>query len=235
MNKIIMLVVLVFIASILQGCSSTKSNSKNEQESISLLEFREEFNISDENSIAIFSGGCFWCVEKDFEKVKGVIEAVSGYTSNSSQDQAPSYEEVASGSTDFRESVAVIYNSEEISYKELVEHFLVHHDPTDEGGSFYDRGFQYTSAIYYKDKTQREIAQDVISTFENEEIYSKPITTSVEPLINFYTAEKYHQNYYKKSPLQYRAYRFASGRDRHISSVKEELEDSPIKLYNSTR
>ena len=215
MNKIIIFSILITFMAIIQGCSSESSTSKNEQESISLNDFREEFNVSHEHSIAVFSGGCFWCVEKDFEKIQGVTEAISGYASNSSQDLAPTYKDVASGSTDFRESVAVIYNSQNVSYKELVEHFLVHHDPTDEGGSFYDRGFQYTSAIYYKDENEKEIAQSVISIFE-EEVYSKPIITSVEPLVNFYTAEKYHQNYYKKSPLQYRAYRFASGRDRHI-------------------
>ncbi|MFT4243936.1 MAG: peptide-methionine (S)-S-oxide reductase MsrA [Candidatus Woesearchaeota archaeon] len=216
-------VLILIITLLLQGCSSTNS-TKKEKSSISFNEIKEEFNVSDEFSTAVFSGGCFWCVEKDFEKLEGVVEAISGYTSNSSQDEAPTYQQVASGSTNFRESVLVIYDSTKINFKELVEYFLIHHDPTDMGGSFYDRGFQYTSAIYYQNSNQKNIALNVISAFQEERIYEEPIITSVEELTNFYMAEEYHQDYYKKNPLQYRAYRFASGRDRHISSIKSRIK-----------
>jgi peptide methionine sulfoxide reductase msrA/msrB len=218
-----------------QGCSSSTSKSTNDERNFSLQELRKEFNVDENNSIAVFSGGCFWCVEKDFETLYGVEQAISGYTSNNSQDQAPTYEEVASGTTNFRESVAVIYNNQTLSYKELITHFLLHHDPTDENGSFYDRGFQYTSAIYYQSESEREIAQETIAQFEKENIFSKPIVTSVEPLVNFYKAEKYHQNYYEKHPFQYKAYRYASGRDRFIESVQKEFDESSIITYNSTR
>ena len=215
-------ILILIITLLLQSCSSTNS-TKKEKSSISFNEIKEEFNVSDEFSTAVFSGGCFWCVEKDFEKLEGVIEAISGYTSNSSQDEAPTYEQVASGSTNFRESVLVIYDSTKLNFKELVEYFLIHHDPTDEGGSFYDRGFQYTSAIYYQNSNQKDVAISVISTFQEEGIYEEPIITSVEELTNFFMAEEYHQDYYKKNSLQYRAYRFASGRDKHISSIKSKI------------
>lgn len=216
-------ILILIITLLLQGCSLSNS-SKKEKNGISFNEILKEFNVSDEFSTAVFSGGCFWCVEKDFEKLEGVVEAISGYTSNSSQDNAPTYEQVASGDTNFRESVLVIYDSKKISFKELVEYFLIHHDPTDEGGSFYDRGFQYTSAIYYQNSNQKDVALNVIFSFQEEGIYEEPIITSVEELTNFFIAEKYHQDYYKKNPLQYRAYRFASGRDRHISSIKSRIE-----------
>ncbi|MCH8519156.1 MAG: peptide-methionine (S)-S-oxide reductase MsrA [Nanoarchaeota archaeon] len=229
MRKITILVVLLTISLFIQGCSSTKSNSKNSENNILFDNIKKEFNISGELSTAVFSGGCFWCVEKDFEKIEGVVEVISGYTSNNSNDIQPTYEQVASGKTQFRESVLVIYNSSIISYTELVDYFLRHHDPTDEGGSFYDRGFQYSSAIYFKNLNEKNEALNVISFFEESQIYTKPIITSVEELVNFFIAENYHQDYYKKNPIRYSLYRRASGRDNHINTISsriEKLEDS---------
>ncbi|MFW5735145.1 MAG: peptide-methionine (S)-S-oxide reductase MsrA, partial [Oceanidesulfovibrio sp.] len=107
---------------------------------------------------ATFAGGCFWCVEADFEKLDGVREAVSGYAGGEEPD--PSYDQVASGNTGHREAVRVLYDPDTISYADLVDHFWHTVDPTDPGGSFVDRGHQYTSAIFYHDEEQKRIAEE---------------------------------------------------------------------------
>lgn len=182
-----------------------------------------QFSISQEYSIAIFSAGCFWCVEGDFKKLDGVEDVISGYTSNNSNDTQPTYEEVCSGTTNFRESVLVIFNSQKISYSELVQHFLTIHDPTDIGGSFYDRGFQYTSAIYYISDEQKLEAQEEISKYNSLKIYENLIITSVEKVCNFFKAEEYHQEYSRKCPIRYKLYRKGSGRDSFISQVSKKI------------
>ena len=118
-------------------------------ESIPIQQVQKELELNQNLKVGVFSGGCFWCVESDFEKLEGVKYAISGYTSNNSLDTKPKYSEVAKGSTNFRESVLVVYDSSILKYSDLIKYFLVIHDPTDFGGSFYDRGFQYSSAEEY--------------------------------------------------------------------------------------
>jgi peptide methionine sulfoxide reductase msrA/msrB len=165
---------------------------------------------------AYFAGGCFWCVEADFEKVPGVIEAVSGYSGGHVEN--PSYEQVSSGKTGHREAVKVIYDPERIGYEQLVEAFWRMFDPTDAGGSFGDRGHQYTSAIFYQTEEEKRIAQASKERLERSGRFDKPVVTPIEKLKSFYPAEEYHQNYYKKNPIRYKSYRFFSGRDRFVDS-----------------
>lgn len=166
---------------------------------------------------AYFAGGCFWCVESDFEKVPEVREVVSGYIGGTEPN--PSYEEVARGGTGYRESVKVSYDPRVTSYRSLVLHLLRHTDPTDAGGSFFDRGSQYTTAIFYQTEAEKRIAEEAIKKIEARGVFEKPLAVSVERAGPFYVAEDYHQDFYKKNPLRYAQYRSGSGRDRFTDSV----------------
>ncbi len=167
--------------------------------------------------VGYFAGGCFWCTESDFEKEKGVSEAVSGYMGG--EQEAPSYDDVSGGDSGHREVVKVLYDPNLVSYRELVLNVLSHTDPTDSGGSFYDRGYQYTSAIYYSTAEEQGIAVGVIQELEDAGVFVDPIVTSVEPAGAFWIAEDYHQDYYKKNPVRYNYYRKGSGRDDFLDSV----------------
>lgn len=166
---------------------------------------------------ATFAGGCFWCTESDFEKFDGVVEAVSGYAGGTEPD--PTYQKVASGQTDYREAVQVTFDPDEISYQQLLEIFWEHHDPTDVGGSFVDRGKQYTSAIFYESDEQKQLAEASKADLEASGRFDKPIVTEIAPATEFYPAEDYHQDYYKKNPLKYGLYRSGSGRDDFIAET----------------
>ncbi len=163
---------------------------------------------------AVFAGGCFWCTESDFEKVDGVIEAVSGYTGGSVKN--PTYKQVSAGGTGHIESVKVYYNPDIIDYDGLLEVFWRHIDPTDPGGQFVDRGDQYRSAIFYADEQQRQKAQASKERLAASGQFDKPIVTQIMPLGPFYEAEDYHQNYYKKNPIRYNFYRSRSGRNQFL-------------------
>ncbi len=180
--------------------------SKNEQ--VITISVQEE--IAEGLSVAYFAGGCFWSVESALEKVDGVAEVVTGYMGGKGN---VSYEEVITGKTGNREAVKVTYDPAKVSYAELSEHFLKYIDPTDEGGSFYDRGYQYTSAIYYANDAEKNSAMAIIMKLDQTKVLSKVIVTKVEPVKNFTTAEEYHQDYEKKNPERYAQYRKASGRD----------------------
>ncbi len=168
-------------------------------------------------AIAIFSGGCFWCSENHFEKLEGVTEVISGYTGGSEED--PTYKEVSSGTTGHKEGVLVKYNPQVVSYNELVDHFWMHVNPTDSGGQFYDRGSQYTTAIYYLDDAQKDIATKNKKALSEAGIYESPIVTPILPARDFYPAEDYHQDYSKKNPLRYKYYTDGSGRYQFVESV----------------
>ncbi len=162
---------------------------------------------------AYFAGGCFWCIEADFAKYRGIKAAQSGYMGPG--DRQPTYQ----NHEGFREAVEVTYNPEEIGYQELVEYFLRHHDPTDAGGSFADRGFSYTSAMFPTSDAEEMIAHMVIKDFTDKKVFPKPIVTAIERDQTFWSAEEYHQDYQDKNPLQYQLYRTASGRDSFIQST----------------
>jgi peptide methionine sulfoxide reductase msrA/msrB len=186
------------------------------------------------SGVAYFAGGCFWCTESDFEKLPGVMSVISGYMGGN--EASPTYEQVSAHMTGHRESVKVYYDSAKVSYQTLVEYFFKHHDPTDAGGSFYDRGHSYTSAIYYSSSDEKIIAENVVKDLEARHIFSKPIVTSIEPTKQFWNAEEYHQDYYKKNPLRYEYYRKGSGRDAYIESVWGRVtnKESGIRNHEST-
>ena len=166
---------------------------------------------------ATFAGGCFWCVESDFEKVSGVVKVISGYTGGHTEN--PTYEEVSSGKTGHVEAVQVIYDPEKVTYGELVDYFWRHVDPTDHGGQFVDRGAQYRSVIFYNDEEQRKVAEESKRKLEASGRFDKPIVTEIIAASKFYPAEEYHQGYYRKNPLRYRYYRFNSGRDQFLAKI----------------
>ena len=172
---------------------------------------------------ATFAGGCFWCTEASFEKVKGVKEVVSGYTGGEIEN--PNYKQVSSGMTKHIEAVQVIYDPDEISYGELVEQFWRMYDPTDAGGSFYDRGHHYTSAIWVSNDEERKIAEASRDTLDKSGRFPDPIVTPILDAVTFYPAEEYHQDYYKKNPAHYQRYRTGSGRDRFIEKYWGDMDD----------
>lgn len=162
---------------------------------------------------ALFAGGCFWCVEHDFAKISiGLLEIKSGYAGGATEN--PTYENSVAGG--HREVVEVTYDSEKVSYSTLVEYLLRHIDPTDAGGSFNDRGLQYTSAIYYENDVERETAEAIIKKIDAQKVFPTPIVTPVIPKPRFWPAEGYHQDYAEKNPLRYSLFRVASGRDAFV-------------------
>ncbi len=166
---------------------------------------------------ATFAGGCFWCLVAPFEQLEGVLSIVSGFAGG--HVQHPSYEAVCKGGTGHVEAVQITYDANKLSYEALVHTFWQQIDPTDAGGSFYDRGSHYMSAIFYHDKTQQEIAKKSKQDLENSGKFNAPIVTTIKAYTNFFPAEEYHQNYHKKNPGHYNAYRIGSGRDAFILKV----------------
>jgi peptide methionine sulfoxide reductase msrA/msrB len=167
--------------------------------------------------IATLAGGCFWCVESDFEKLAGVVSAVSGYTGGDEKD--PTYKQVSSGVTGHLEAVRITFDPDKVSYEELLGHFWRHVDPTDDGGQFVDRGPQYRTAIFYHDDEQKDIAEISRAELDKKGRYKKPVVTEIIRALEFYEAEEYHQDYYKKNPIRYKLYRFNSGRDKYLKKV----------------
>jgi len=168
---------------------------------------------------ATFAGGCFWCTESDFEKIDGVIRVISGYSGG--PEKNPTYEEVSSGKTSHLESIQIQYDADKITYKELLDVFWKHIDPTDPGGQFVDRGAQYRSAIFYHSASQQQIAEESRKKLGSSGTFDKPIVTEILPFTAFYEAEEYHQDYYKKNPIRYNFYRYRSGRDQFIKTIWE--------------
>ncbi len=170
--------------------------------------------------IATFAGGCFWCMESDFEKVAGVLKVISGYTGGSGEN--PTYEEVCSGRTGHVEAVQVHYDPSVTSYDHLLDIFWRHIDPTDEGGQFVDRGSQYRSAVFYYDEEQKRLAEKSRDEMARSGRFNRPVVTQILPLKTFYEAEDYHQDYYRKSPARYQFYRSHSGRDDFLKKTWKE-------------
>ena len=165
---------------------------------------------------AVFAGGCFWCVEKDFEKLDGVSEAISGFTGGTASN--PTYNGDHAG---HYEAVKVSYDPDVVSYQQLLDYFWVNHDPFDSRGQFCDKGSSYLAAIFVENDEQRELAEtsrnQIQARFADQEI-----VTPILPLETFYPIqgkESYHQDFYKKSPVRYHAYRFACGRDGRLKDI----------------
>ncbi len=184
---------------------------------------KEIKNMSIKNEIATFAGGCFWCMEPPFEKLSGVSEVLSGYTGGREND--PSYEEVAHGLTSHLESVQVHYDPDQISYNDLMEVFWRNVDPTDGGGQFVDRGNHYRTAVFYHSEEQKKQAQQSKEALEKSGRFKETIVTPIIQATEFYPAEDYHQDYYKKDPMRYKSYRSHSGRDQFIDKAWGEDQD----------
>lgn len=163
---------------------------------------------------AIFAGGCFWCMEADFDHLPGVLSTTSGYDGDILKD--PSYEQVSSGKTNYAESVLVTFDPDQISYKQLVDYFYRHIDPTTKDAQFCDIGHQYRSAVFYLTEEQKQTALSVSKSLKQifPEMY-----TQITPSTHFYSAEQYHQNYYQKNPIRYKYYRYRCGRDTRVKEV----------------
>lgn len=204
----------IIFALALFATACSKTDSKNETGEMNKDMKTETVALSGNEEVATLAGGCFWCMEAPFEKVIGVTKVISGFAGG--KEKNPTYKEVSSGKTGYRESVQVYYDPEIISYSEIIDIYWHQFDPTDDGGSFHDRGFQYTSAIFYHDDKQKEVAESSKRELDKSGVFSKPIVTRILKFTTFYPAEDYHQDYYKKNPDSYHSYRKGSGRDEFI-------------------
>jgi peptide methionine sulfoxide reductase msrA/msrB len=166
---------------------------------------------------ATFAGGCFWCSESTFEKVKGVVDVVSGYTGGHVEN--PTYGQVSSGRTGHHEAVRVYYDPEVVTFKDLMDVYWRHIDPTDPHGQFADKGSQYKTAVFYHNEEQRKIAEKSRKKLAESRKFDKPVATMIVPLINFYPAEEHHQEYYKKQSCRFNSYKKLSGREKYVEET----------------
>ncbi|MBI4365298.1 MAG: peptide-methionine (S)-S-oxide reductase MsrA [Deltaproteobacteria bacterium] len=180
---------------------------------------------------ATFAGGCFWCMEGPFEALPGVAEVLAGYTGGNEPN--PTYEQVSSGATGHVEAIQIMYDPATVRYDTLLDIFWRQIDPTDDGGQFVDRGKQYRSAIFYHDDEQRRLAEASKAALAASGRFAKPIVTAIRAVTQFYPAEEYHQDYYRRNPIRYKFYRFHSGRDQFLKQVwptgKDDVEKTLLK------
>jgi peptide methionine sulfoxide reductase msrA/msrB len=170
-------------------------------------------NLSNKNyEKVVFAGGCFWCTESEFNHATGVVSAISGYADSAKEN--PSYEEVGSEQVKAREAVEVVYDPTLVNFETLLEKYWRHIDPTDNGGQFGDRGYSYTTAIYYTTEDQKLKSES--AKIKIEEVKKVKVVTDIIPFVNFYPAEEYHQDYKDKNPIRYAGYREGSGRNSYI-------------------
>ncbi len=160
---------------------------------------------------ATFAGGCFWCMQPFFDRLKGVKGTFVGYTGGHTDN--PTYEEVSSGETGHAEAIEVIYNPKEVSYEKILNIFWHNIDPTQENAQFVDRGTQYRSAIFYQNDEQKRIAEQSKKDLAASGKFAKPIMTEIVAASKFYPAEDYHQKYYQKSAMRYQMYHDNTGRE----------------------
>jgi peptide-methionine (S)-S-oxide reductase len=168
-----------------------------------------------ETATAVFAGGCFWCVESDFDAVPGVTETISGYTGGTVPN--PTYEQVSHGNTGHYEAVEITYDPAKVTYAELLTAFWHSVDPTDAGGQFCDRGHSYKTAIWVKTEAERQAAEASKAAAEKE--LGAKIVTPILDATPFFSAEGYHQNYYQTNPVRYRYYRWGCGRNQRIEEL----------------
>ena len=166
---------------------------------------------------AIFAGGCFWCVESDFDKVEGVISTTSGYTGGTLAN--PSYEQVSAKHSGHAEAVEIVFDPAKVSYEQLVEHYWHTIDPTVRDRQFCDVGTPYRTAIFAIGDAQLKTALASKAALEKSKPFKEPIVTEIVPASTFYPAEGYHQDYYKKNPLRYQYYRASCGRDARLKEL----------------
>ncbi|MGD0080966.1 MAG: peptide-methionine (S)-S-oxide reductase MsrA [Methanoregula sp.] len=185
---------------------------------------------------ATFAGGCFWCMQPPFQQIEGVTEVVAGDAGGTKEN--PSYEEVSSGITGHLESVQVTYDPDKVPYEKLLDVFWTQIDPTDGEGQFADKGSQYRTAIFYHDDEQKRIAEASKKKINDSGKFKKPVATEIRPYTNFYPAEDYHQDYAKKKPREYQAYKTYSGREAFIEKIwggEKPGEGRKVTIYSTPR
>ena len=173
------------------------------------------FSHSAQKDKAYFAGGCFWCVEESFEKLKGVEEVISGYSGGSTEN--PTYKEVTYGNTGHFEVVEIIYDKEIISFKELLENFWVNIDPFDAFGQFCDKGYSYRSVAFYQNEEEKKLIEKDIKDLQNK--FNKKVVTYIRNFEKFYKAEEYHQDFYKIKLEKYLRYKKACGREELLKRI----------------
>lgn len=174
-----------------------------------------EAGAAEKTKKAIFAGGCFWCMEKPFERIDGVFSVTSGYIGGRTEN--PTYQNYGDGG--HIEAIEIVYDPAKVSYAKLLDVFWRQIDPTDSGGQFVDRGHAYTSGIFYLDDEQKKLAEKSKKEMDGRKVFAKPIVTPIIPATIFYPAEEYHQDYYKKNPIRYAIYRGGSGRDQFLTKI----------------
>jgi len=191
---------------------------------VSLVFFRSFTSYADDGAqavtdaeveTAVFAGGCFWCVESDFDQVPGVLETISGYTGGTTDN--PNYKNHHQGM--HREVVKITYDPSVVSYEQLLDVFWRSVDPTDAGGQFCDRGHSYTTAVYATSEQQLKAAMESKRDLQQSQVLKKPVIAPIELTQAFWAAEDYHQDYYQKNPLRYKYYRTACGRDKQVKKI----------------
>ena len=175
----------------------------------------------------IVAGGCFWCVESDFEKVDGVQEAVSGYINGTTEN--PTYKSVSSKKTGHYEAVKITFDNEKVSMETLANYFWKTIDPTDASGQFCDKGSPYKTGMFYQNEMQKKVFEDSLAAVKASKPFSADIVTPILEAKQFYVAEGYHQNYYSRNPIRYNYYRNGCGRDKRIKQLWGEVESKKHK------
>jgi peptide-methionine (S)-S-oxide reductase len=166
-------------------------------------------------AVAIFAGGCFWCVEADFDKVDGIVSTTSGYTGGRVAN--PTYQQVSAGGTGHTEAVEIVYDPAKVSYEKLLDVFWRNHDPLAKNAQFCDHGEQYRAGIFYRDDEQRRLAD--ASKQNVQARFKQPVQTEITAAGPFYKAEDYHQDFYLKNPIRYKLYRYNCGRDQRLEQL----------------
>ena len=194
---------LIFASAIVGG--SEESTMKNQKTSGDTAGYEK----------AIFAGGCFWCMEKPFAQLEGVESVTSGYAGGTTEH--PTYHDYVNGG--HIEVIQVVYDPKKVSYQKLLEVYWRQVDPTDAGGQFVDRGHAYTTAIFFFDDRQRQLAEASKIDLDKQHKYPKQIVTPIIPAVTFWPAEEYHQDYYLKNPVRYGYYRTGCGRDARLKAL----------------
>ena len=164
---------------------------------------------------ATFAGGCFWCMEPPYDELEGVISTISGYIGGTTKN--PTYEQVSAGTTGHTEAVEITYDPKKVSYEQLLEIFWRNIDPLTANAQFCDSGSQYRSAVFYHDQAQKTLAEASKKRIQSR--FKQPIVTEIVAASEFYPAEDYHQDYYKKNPIRYKLYRYGCGRDKRLQEL----------------
>ncbi|MFK8182255.1 MAG: peptide-methionine (S)-S-oxide reductase MsrA [Phormidesmis sp.] len=205
--------IFILLCGSISGCANLTAQSNNE----SVINVSTEANLEGSKT-AVFAGGCFWCMEKPYDELPGVISTTSGYTGGNLED--PTYRQVSSGGTGHFEALKVVYDPDQVNYETLLDVFWKNIDPLDNRGQFCDKGSQYLSAIFVEGPEQMALAEaskkDIAEKLRD---FNQPIATEVLPTATFYDAEEYHQDYYQKNPIRYNLYRTGCGRDNRLAAV----------------